>query len=304
MMGKENWKIYLMLILATSIWGSAFLAGSVATEELSPITVAFLRFLGAAIILFPFMWYKEPNRPRISMRDWIFFILLGLTGIFLYNIFFFLATKYVPIIKSSLFIATNPVLIVLLSAVFLKEKISIRQIIGLLLALLGGFYIIVNGDFEQFAHLGFTKMDLVLLGAVISWASYTVLGKVVLRKFSSLVSTTYAVGFGTLFLFPFALAETTWRELAQTTWPTWIAIIDLAVLVTVISFILWYEGVKLIGASKSAIFINFMPLSAVIMAILFRGEYFAVHHFIGAILVILGVYISSLSKRSFGRHSH
>ncbi len=95
----KNWLIYFMLIFATSSWGSAFIAGKFAVESFGPSTVAFLRFFGAMILLFPIMWIFDKNRPNITTKDWGLFALLGLTGIAIYNICFFLASVYAPVKK-------------------------------------------------------------------------------------------------------------------------------------------------------------------------------------------------------------
>jgi drug/metabolite transporter (DMT)-like permease len=283
---------YLLLVLATSIWGGAFIAGKISTETLDPVTVAFFRFLGASLILFPLMWWKESNRPKRTKKDWFTFAFLGLTGICLYNLFFFFATKHAPIIKSSLVIASNPVLIVILSALFLKEKISLRHVIGMVSAIVGVLYIITNGNIAALAQIGFAPIDFVLLGACLTWALYTVVGKFALRKFSPLVTTTYATGFGTLMLFPFAMVQTKAEHLVASGWEVWLAVIYVAIFVSVISFIWWYQGVQRIGAAKSSIFINVMPISATIMAAVFLDEQLSVYHAIGALLVFSGVYLS------------
>jgi drug/metabolite transporter (DMT)-like permease len=293
---KNIWLIYLMLALATSTWGSAFIAGKIAVQSFEPATVAFLRFFGAAILLFPLMWYLEKDIPKPTKRDWFLFAMLGLTGIALYNIFFFIASKHAPVIKSSLFIASNPILIIVLSGLFLKEKISRNQIIGLILALLGVSFIITNGHLEVFLTMDFEAIDLVLLGAVICWALYSVIGRVVLRKFSSIVSTTYAVAFGTLFLFPFAVVETTVTDLASSSVAAWLSIGHMSVFVTVVSFIMYYYGIQQIGAAKASIFINFMPISAVLMASLFLGEALTIPHYIGAVFVLGGVTLSTYKR--------
>lgn len=97
---KRLWLIYGMLTLATATWGSAFIAGKFAVQSFEPATVAFLRFLGAAILLFPLMWIMEKDRKRPNLKDHGLFALLGLTGIALYNICFFLATKHAPGLKA------------------------------------------------------------------------------------------------------------------------------------------------------------------------------------------------------------
>ncbi|MCX8046697.1 MAG: DMT family transporter [Anoxybacillus gonensis] len=87
----KNLKTYILLFLTATIWGGAFVAGKIATTTLHPVSVAFFRFFGASLILFPLLYWKEPNRPTPTRKDWIVLALLGLTGVFLYNIFFFIA---------------------------------------------------------------------------------------------------------------------------------------------------------------------------------------------------------------------
>jgi drug/metabolite transporter (DMT)-like permease len=295
-MNNKKWLIYGMLFIATATWGSAFIAGKIAVQSFEPATVAFLRFLGAAFLLFPIMWMKEINRKKPTLKDYGLFAVLGLTGIALYNICFFIATKHAPVIKSSLFIASNPVLIALLSGLFLKEKITKNHIIGMVIALTGAALIITDGHLLSLFQLGFETIDLVLLGAVVSWALYSVVGKVVLRKYSAVESTTYAVAFGTLFLAPFAFAETSWQDITQATFSTWLAIAHMSIFVTVVSFIMYYYGIKEVGAAKASIFINVMPVSAVLMATIYLGETFTWTHGIGAAFVLTGVFIGTNTK--------
>lgn len=285
-----------MLALATSTWGSAFIAGKIAIQSFEPATIAFFRFLGASVLLFPLMWYKEKDKPKPTKKDWYLFVLLGLTGIAFYNIFFFLASKHAPVIKSSLFIAANPVLIIILSALFLKEKISKNQVVGLILALVGIVFIITNGDFNILLSMDFEPIDLILVGAVICWALYSVIGRVVLRKFSAIVSTTYAVAFGTLILLPFAVVETSIDDIMSSTLATWLAIGHMSIFVTVISFIIYYYGIQQIGAAKASIFINFMPISAVILASVFLGETLTFPHLLGALFVLSGITLSTYKR--------
>jgi drug/metabolite transporter (DMT)-like permease len=295
-MNKKLWLTYGMLTLATATWGSAFIAGKLAVQSFQPATVAFLRFFGAAILLFPLMWIMEKNRKKLTLKDIGLFTVLGLTGIALYNICFFLASKHAPVIKSSLFIASNPVLIVLLSGLFLKETITRNNIIGMIIALTGVTFIITDGHILTLFQLGFEPIDLVLLGAVISWALYSVVGKVVLKKYSAVESTTYAVAFGTLFLLPFALVETSWQDVQQASLTTWVAIAHMSIFVTVVSFVMYYYGIKEVGAAKASIFINVMPVSAVLMATIYLGETFTWAHGVGAAFVLSGVYVGTNTK--------
>ncbi|RXT06390.1 DMT family transporter [Ammoniphilus sp. CFH 90114] len=295
---ERLWLTYITLAVATSIWGTAFIAGKYAVESFEPITVAFLRFLGATLILYPYMRYREKDRAKPTPRDWGLFAVLGLTGIAIYNICFFMASKYAPVIKSSLLIASNPVFITLFAGLFLKEVISKNHIVGMVMALLGVGFIISQGKLDVILGLQFEFIDLILLGAILSWAAYSVVGKVVLNKYNAVVSTTYACAFGTLFLFPFTIMETTWADITQASLASWLSILHMSIFVTVVSFIMYYDGIRKIGASKASIFINVMPVSAVALSVIILGEQFQFYHFIGAFMVLGGVYISTLKLKT------
>lgn len=289
----SNWKMYLFLMITTSIWGTAFIGGKFAIQDFEPMTVAFFRFFGASIILIPLLLLRKEWPKNITFKDWLLFGVIGLTGIFLYNFAFFMASKHAPVIKSSLFIASNPILILVLSGLFLKEVITKYQVVGLISAVFGVFYIIINGQFNVLLTLGFEPIDGILLLAVVSWALYTVVGKVVMQKYSPLVATSFGCAIGSGFLFPFALWETSWNDVTSASGVTWFWITEMAILVTVVSFLMWYNGVRAVGASKAALFINFMPISAVLMASIFLGEKLTMYHFIGAIFIFGGVYLGT-----------
>lgn len=290
---KSYWKIYFSLILTTSIWGTAFIGGKFAIQDFDPMSVAFFRFFGATLILVPLLWYRKEWPRNIKLKDWLLFGLLGLTGIFLYNYAFFMASKHAPVIKSSLFIAANPIIIVILSGLFLKEVITRYQVFGLISAMIGVVYIVTNGDMNVLLQMQFESIDGVLLLAVVSWASYSVLGKVVMKKYSPLVSTTFACLIGSVLLFPFFIYETKWVDIQQASLTTWFWLAEMAILVTVISFLMWYNGIKEVGAAKAALFINFMPISAVIMAFLFFEEKLTLHHLLGGLFIFGGVYLGT-----------
>lgn len=244
------------------------------------------------------MWLKEPKQPVPTKKDWGLFALLGFTGIFLYNICFFIATKYAPIVKSSLVIAVNAPLITLFSAIFLKEKISWKDIIGVITALFGALFIITNGQISVILELGFAPIDLVLISACLSWCIYSVIGKVVMKKYSPLTAITYATGFGTLLLFPLAIYYTSLDSIKSSGWEIWLSVLYVAIIVSAISFVWWYKGIQNVGASTASVFINVMPISATVMGTIFFHEQLTITHGIGAFFVFSGILFMIYNKQN------
>ncbi len=287
--------MYLKLVITTFFWGGTFVAARYAVQETAPFFAATCRFAIASAVLFlVVVWQSRKSNTAIplpsSRRDVFTLASLGLSGIFCYNAFFFTGLKYTGAANGSLIVAINPILTSVLSAWWLKEHIRPMQVVGLLVSLAGVGVIVTHGDMEVLRSLAFNHGDLLMFGAPLSWAIYSILGKRALATFSPLVATSYAAFFGTLFLCPAAIFE---YELIGGAYRFsllgWLAILQLALLGTVVGFVWWYQAVQRIGASRAAIFVNLVPLFATLLAALLLGERLGWPQLWGGALVIVGV---------------
>ncbi|MBM7868431.1 EamA family transporter [Heliobacterium gestii] len=290
-------KTYLKLILTTCFWGGTFVAAKLAVQEAPPFYSATCRFTVAALVLFVLVAreaYKPGGEGRIpypkGWRQILGLFSLGLTGIFFYNACFFTGLKWTTAANGSLVVAINPLVTALFSALLLKERIRPLQAAGFFLSFIGVVTVVSRGSLEVLRGLTFNPGDVILLGAPLSWALYSVLGKKMLGQFSPLVATAYATLFGTALLLPAALIEA--ARVGTTggfSGIGWLAILQLALLGTVLGFVWWYEGVKTIGPGPSAIFINLVPVFALIFGVLILHEQVAWPQLAGGALVITGV---------------
>lgn len=281
------------------LWGGTFVSGRALALNFHPFVIAFLRFFSASICLLIMTKIHLGRLPRLSTIQVLKVSLLGLTGVFSYNFFFFKGLSLIEAGRASVIIATNPTITALLAALFLKEKLTFRKVLGVLLALTGAFFVITEGNLSVLSE-GFTRFglgELSLLGAVLSWVSYTLIGKVALKKLSPLEATTYACTIGTVFLIGPALHFGLWQSLPNLKPLDWFNVFYLGVLATSIGFIFYYQGIKTIGAARASAFINFVPLFGVLSGVLFLGEIPSKSLYIGAALVISGVSLTNASKR-------
>ena len=108
--------VYIKLFLTAVCWGGTFIAGKFIAGSVGPFSAAFLRFLVASFFLFLMIWRMEGRLPRIRKRQLLPVILLGLTGVFTYNVFFFKGLQLIEASRASIIIANNPILISLFSA--------------------------------------------------------------------------------------------------------------------------------------------------------------------------------------------
>lgn len=290
-------RTYLLLIVAMMLWGGTFVAGRFLAVSFHPFTIAFYRFLCASIVLLIFCMPKKRRLPKLSILQVLKVTLLGLTGIFSYNYFFFAGLSIIEAGRASVIIAINPTLTALLAPLFLKEEWSYKKFLGAFIALSGALVVITKGRIDLLLNQGVGLGELYLIGAVFSWVSYTMLGKVALKKLSALHATTYACLVGTLFLAPFAFKQDALAFIDTAKGYDLFAIFFLGALATALGFIWYYQGIQRIGAARAAAFINFVPLFGITSGAALLGERLDMSLLSGALLVITGV---SLTNRPSG----
>ena len=191
---------YIRLITVPAIWGGTFVAGKIVVATLTPLMGSFARYVVACVALLVAAVVLEGGLPRLTARQWLATFVLGLFGVFAYNLFFMGALTRLPASRAALIIALNPAITMAISAVVLGERLSARRWAGVALALFGVAVVVSRGDFSSFASGGVGAGELFMFAAVTSWALYTILGRKVLGGLSPLAATNYAALWGTVLL--------------------------------------------------------------------------------------------------------
>ena len=290
-------KIYVKLILTALFWGGTFVAGRLVSQNVAPFSIAFLRFAIASVFLLLLTWKLEGKFPRLNNHQIVLVILLGMTGIFSYNVLFFKGLKLIEAGRASLIVATCPVFITICSVVFLKEKINLIRGLGILLSVCGAAVVISRGKIDQIFAGGLGLGELYILGCVLCWVAYSLVGKAVMKSLSPLVAVSYSAAIGTIALSVPACFEGLVRNIANPSLADWLCISYLGVFGTVIGFVWYYQGVERLGPTKAGLFINFVPIFAVLSAFLILHEPITVSLGVGAVLVISGVYLTNRGPR-------
>ncbi len=282
--------VYGKLVLVAIIWGGTFIAGRVAANEMPATTAAMWRYLIACVALLLLSWRLEGGLPALSRQQWLGVVLLGMTGVAAYNLLFMFGLERVQASRGSLIMAFNPVATLLGSALFLGEPLTRYRVAGILLALLGVAIVLGHGHpLELFSgHVGIG--ELALFGCAMAWATYTLLGKRILQGLSPLAATTYAALTGTALLV-IAAALSGDLVVPQASQKGWICLAYLGVFGTAVAFVWFYDGVKVLGPARTAVFINLVPVAAVTLGVLLLGEPLELSMLTGGALVILGVFI-------------
>lgn len=290
-------QIYLKLLCTALCWSGTFIAGRLLAGEVTPLAAAFVRFLIATLLLLLLTYRTYGHLPHPSGRQWVGLVILGLTGVVAYNLFFFKGLTLVPAGRASLIIANNPIMITLFAALFFREPLNGRKIIGVLVSVCGAIIAISKGDPVTLLRGGLGWGDLLIFCCVFSWVAYTLVGKMVLTGLTPLVTVAYSALIGTIGLGVPALGAGLLDQVGAYSLVNWLSLAYLGVFGTVIGFIWYYEGVRTIGAARASLFINFVPLGAILMAYLILGEPMTFSLVTGTLLVIGGVYLTSAPGR-------
>jgi drug/metabolite transporter (DMT)-like permease len=284
---------YLKLLVTMALWGGTFIAGRLVVQEMGPFAAAFCRFAIATVALLLLTRTLEGPLPRPPRSLGLPLVLLGLTGIFAYNVFFFSGLKTVAAGRAALIIALNPVAIALGAALAFRDPLSRTQLLGIGLSLLGATVVIGDGNPVGLLRGEMGLGELFMLGCVVSWMGYSLLGKAVMQTLSPFVATTYACGIGALLLLGPAMADGLVGAIATASPTTWGGLLYLGILGSAVGFSWYYDGLKTLGPARAGVFINLVPVFAIALAALIFQETPTPSLVLGGALVIAGVMLTN-----------
>ena len=286
---------FARLVAVPAIWGGTFVGGKIVVATLTPLMGSFARYVVACVALLVAAFALEGGLPRLSGRQWAATFVLGLFGVFCYNLFFMGALAKLPASRAALIIALNPAITIALSALVLKEHLSARRWLGVAVALVGVAIVVSKGDIGNLAGagVGVGVGELYMFAAVTSWALYTILGRKVMAGLSPLAATNYAALWGKLMLGLMAAPAFDTLHAAQFDWRVLVSLFYLGVLGTAVAFVWYYMSVKKVGAATASIFNNLVPVFGVAISVLLLGEELLVSMLVGGAVTIVGVLMVS-----------
>lgn len=286
---------YAAVSLSVVFWGLSFVATKIALESVTLFTLLSLRFMVAAAVFLLLMAWR--GFPRFSRKE---HLQLFLAALFQPGMYFFCETtglQYTSASKASLIIATIPVLVLALSVIFLNERLRFRVVTGLALSVLGVALLIVGDPQFQRTLAGSMIGDLLILGAVLAMAIYTVTMKDLASRQSPIDITGLLMCYGALFFTPPFL-----RELPQVAWgavqpESWIALAGLALFATIGAFLSFNYALSKLPASRASIFLNCVPVVTTFGAWLILDERLSLLQGAGGALVLVAVYLTNFTGR-------
>lgn len=290
-----NRKVYISMVITALFWSGAFIAGKMAVNVFGPLTLTFLRFLLALPFIFLLLWFKEPRAFVPGKEQVKPLVILGLIGTLGYHFFFFLALHHTSAINSSIIGATNPVVTTVLAVLFFNERVSTIRSIGVGISLFGVFSVITGLDLEMLSNLNFNIGDIYMALGVLCFSSYALLSRKYMKKYrlSPLTTTAYTFLVCTVISLVLSLVLEQPVDAFGSAGPkVWLEILYMAVLASVVGYYLQLNAIKTIGAPRTAMFINLVPVFTIFLASVILGESITIFKLVCALTIIAGVYLA------------
>lgn len=283
-----------LALLAVIIWSGNFIAARGVIREIPPVSLAFYRWLTATIILLPFAYRHARRDWRLIRSSAGYLFWASLSGIALFNTFVYVGAHYTAAINLALIGTTSsPVMAILLAWIFLKEPVGWDKLLGMVLCIAGVLFLIARGSLSNLLAFHFTQGDAWILAAAFCFAMYNTLVRRKPSGISPLAFLLAVFGGGTLLLLPVYIFEAS-GPVAVTWTPGLILIIlYLGAGASVISFLCWNQAVGKLGAGRTALFGNLIPVFSSAEAVLLLGEKFTWIHIVSMLLVFAGILLAN-----------
>ena len=286
----------LLMILTALVWAGLFPTGKVALRSIPPFTFAAIRLtIGAALL---FLYLQRKNETEETPVNWTprlvgSFLFLGFTGYMLSVGGSYQGLRLTTATNAALLNAASPIAIALLAATFLREKMSAKMLLGIVISIVGVGVIVSRGSWQVIIASAYNPGDLIIVATLFAWGIYTTYGRHLMQVVSPLAATTYAYIAGATYLL-IACWLTEWEswQLAETRWDSWLAVAYQSTLGTFAHF-WYYQAVEILGPSRAGVFINLVPVMAIGIAYVFLDEALTLPHLVGGLIVLVGVGVAA-----------
>jgi drug/metabolite transporter (DMT)-like permease len=290
-----NWlanQPYLLLSITALCWAGNAIVGRLAAGHIAPVTLSFLRWSFAFLIILPFAW-KHLVRDWGAIRSRLgIMVLLSITGIGAFNTLQYWALEHTQALNTLLLQSAGPLVVAVWSLLLLGVRLTLAQAAGVLLSMAGVLIILMHGDLTKLSGIDFNIGDLIFIVALAIFGIYSVLS---LKRpdIHGLSFVAFTFGAGAACLIPLFIWELFARPLMRIDTANLLTLAYVALFPSTIAYLCYNRGVQLIGANRAAPFFHVVPVFGTIMSIVFLGEHPQAFHFIGFALVLAGVFVAS-----------
>ena len=283
---------YLLMTLTALFWGGNFVIGRAATGTIPPLTLAWVRWTGASLLVLPFVAHHLWRDRTLIRERWRFIFLLGCIGAGLFNTLQYVSLTMMTAVTGAIINSAGPVLIAIACWLILGERLRILQVLGIILSLAGVLYVVARGDLSQLPPLGQSLGEIIMLIGLVAWGVYTAL-----LRFRppisplSFAAATYIVA--SLVNTPLILLELASGATVALTTPTLLAISYVAIFPSLLAYLFFNLAVESIGGARASAFFHLTPPMTAALGMAFLGETFEVYHVAGFILIVAGIWLTA-----------
>ncbi|WP_156289852.1 DMT family transporter [Oceanobacillus salinisoli] len=285
-------KAYAWLTFCVMVWGSNFVFGKMLVQDFSPALLTMLRLLFIVLFLIGLSSFKR-HLKRVNKSDLLAIFFLGVIGVFINQWSFFAGLQTADPTTSALILATTPILTSVLAAIFLKEKLTIRMLIGSIVAIIGIYFVVAKGDLSS---LHIDKGLLWIVITMITFAIMIIMTRLLSNRIDPLTITLYSNVVGLTVSIPFAFLLDTPLQISSKA-SDWLFLIGTAVVVHGIATLVWNNNIRHVDASKAAILSNLEPFVAMIMGVILLYKPITGAEIIGALFIVGGVVLSTYQRK-------
>ncbi len=288
---------YLLLSITAMCWAGNAIVGRLAAGHIAPVTLSFLRWSLAFLVILPFAW-KHLARDWGAIRGRLgIMVVLSITGIGAFNTLQYWALEHTQALNMLLLQSASPLVVALWSLILLGVRLTSAQAVGVVLSLAGVLVILLHGDLTTLKNIDFNKGDLIFIVALSIFAYYSVLS---LKRpgIHGLSFVAFTFGAGAACLIPLFIWELFTRPLMAINSANLLTLFYVALFPSTLAYLCFNRGVQLIGANRAAPFFHVVPVFGTVMSIAFLGEHPQPFHFLGFALVLTGVFVASRKPKT------
>ncbi|MFT4416799.1 DMT family transporter [Fredinandcohnia humi] len=285
-------KAYAWLTFCVMVWGSNFVFGKILVRDFSPTLLTMLRLLFIVLFLIGLFSYKKHFK-RVNRSDLLAIFFLGVIGVFINQWSFFVGLQTADPTTSALILATTPIITSVLAAIFLKEKLTIRMLIGSIVAIIGIYLVVANGNLSS---LHIDKGLLWIVITMITFAIMIIMTRLLSHRIDPLTITLYSNVVGLIVSIPFAFLLDTPLQISSKM-SDWSFLIGTAVVVHGIATLIWNKNIRHVDASKASILSNLEPFVAMIMGLILLYKPITGPEILGSLFIVGGVVLSTYQRK-------
>jgi len=289
---------YVVFLVANAVYGTSYVVTRIVLHDVGPATLAVARLAIGAAIIVPLALARRPARDRLSRADRWSVFWMGVLGFAAAFGFANWGIAHSTATNAALLITVEPVSLILLSPVFLGERLSPRELIGALLTLVGATLIVLNGfPGLSLALAPHWHGDILLVLSGLSYAAYSLIGRGILARHAALPVTAWSILWGLAAMAPLGALE--WLGGHRPVWSSsavW-GTLYLAVVITALGYLVWNYVLERVEAPRLAVFINVQPVVGALLGVWWLREPLTVFTVVGGLLVLLGLHLAMRAGR-------